>query len=79
MVLIQKLLNNNFLEIIVSILQRLNEKKLEESEIYHKSLGILDNLMDLDKKIIKLIADKTKIIHLIVKRLHTTIGIYFKK
>jgi len=54
----------------VSNLERFNEGRNEEFEAVHKSLNIIESLIEIIPNISTIICDKTKFMHWLIKKLN---------
>lgn len=55
---------------LIQNLDRFNESRNEEFEAVHKSLNIIESLIEIIPKIATIICDKTKFMHWLIKKLN---------
>lgn len=63
-------MKNHFLELLVQNLSRLDENKQDQFNAVHKTLKILENLIEIMPEIPQIICDNTKILQFLIKKLN---------
>eukprot|EP01126_Amoeba_proteus_P034766 TRINITY_DN3477_c0_g2_i3.p1 TRINITY_DN3477_c0_g2~~TRINITY_DN3477_c0_g2_i3.p1 ORF type:complete len:316 (-),score=74.03 TRINITY_DN3477_c0_g2_i3:598-1545(-) len=68
--LVDSLLENQVLELLVSNLNRLNEKDVDERQGVYNILGIFENFLDVIPEICEQLGSKTDLLSWLLKRIH---------